>query len=669
MTDINQKIVSVFHIWREADSQRQIFGMNMPQTQGAIARLSRLLQEIFSFIPAVTLVKKGQTMNALFKEPATGSKEDMPVNIPSMLKIYELLKINSITINKGLTEAELKKLFAGLCMSQKAAEEHGGLKGFLKKEGAVHIEVDQLKYKLLMDEDQLLALKEAGGKAILMDAQIKKMEGRGQQEAFEAKWKDFIDGKLSIKEFEEQYRDFINEAMQDPRPLLKVVRQLMKKQADEETFIAKLEQKLFEAGFPQATVAGLKKKLVQSKKVLISEEELARLKEIEKKYLGKGDDRAGDSSGNVQILQRKLADEKERSEAILHQTSQRGLILDREGRIVAVDTCAHNVLGMEEKELKGKKIGDILKGHHLLTMVSDWQNETDTNVPKEVKIQALNNETIEIIKDSAIVIENEDGRAIGVLSALQSVTRNEEFEKRKNDVLDVLGHDLRAPVSAIKQNFSMLITSTNLDGVLDTQQEKFLNNCKRNIERIENLIAKILDIRQFETGKVLLKYSDVEMNKLIDDSVISVNKWVSDKNIHLDVRTEKLPVVSVDPDRIYQVITNLLSNACKFTPDGGAIGVSGKLLMIQDNQFVEVSVKDSGIGIEKKDLVRVFTKYEQVSLKTPGGVSGLGLGLAICKAVVELHGGQIWADSAVGAGSTFTFRIPVLPNKGGNYES
>jgi len=494
MMDINQKIVSVFHVWREADSQRQIFGMNMPQTQGAIARLSRLLQEIFSFIPAVTLVKKGQTMNAFFKNPSTGRKEDMPVNIPSMLKIYELLKINSITIHKGLMEAELKKLFAGLCMSQKAAEEHGGLKGFLKKEGAVHIEVDQLKYKLLMDEDQLLALKEAGQKAVWMDAPIRKMEGRGQQEAFEAKWKDFIDGKLTIKEFEEQYRDFINEAMQDPRPLLKVVRQLMKKQADEETFIAKLEQKLFEAGFPQDVVAGFKKKLVQPKKVLISEEELARLKEIEKKYLGKGE---GASPENVQVLQRKLAYEKERSEAILHQTSQRGLILDREGRIVAVDTCAHNVLGMEEKELKGKKIGDILKGHHLLTMVSDWQNETDTNVPKEVKIQALNNETVEIIKDSAIVIENEDGRAIGVLSALQSVTRNEEFEKRKNDVLDVLGHDLRAPVSAIKQNFSMLITSTNLDGVLDTQQEKFLHNCKKNIERIENLIAKILDIRQF----------------------------------------------------------------------------------------------------------------------------------------------------------------------------
>jgi len=666
MMDINQKIVSVFHVWREADSQRQIFGMNMPQTQGAIARLSRLLQEIFSFIPAVTLVKKGQTMNAFFKNPSTGRKEDMPVNIPSMLKIYELLKINSITIHKGLMEAELKKLFAGLCMSQKAAEEHGGLKGFLKKEGAVHIEVDQLKYKLLMDEDQLLALKEAGQKAVWMDAPIRKMEGRGQQEAFEAKWKDFIDGKLTIKEFEEQYRDFINEAMQDPRPLLKVVRQLMKKQADEETFIAKLEQKLFEAGFPQDVVAGFKKKLVQPKKVLISEEELARLKEIEKKYLGKGE---GASPENVQVLQRKLADEKERSEAILHQTSQRGLILDREGRIVAVDTCAHNVWGMEEKELKGKKIGDILKGHHLLTMVSDWQNETDTNFPKEVKIQALNNETVEIIKDSAIVIENEDGRAIGVLSALQSVTRNEEFEKRKNDVLDVLGHDLRAPVSAIKQNFSMLITSTNLDGVLDTQQEKFLHNCKKNIERIENLIAKILDIRQFETGKILLKYSDVEMNKLIDDSVISVNKWVSDKNIYLDVRAEKLPVVSVDPDRIYQVITNLLSNACKFTPEAGTILVRGKLLMIQDKQFVEVSVKDSGIGIEKQDLVRVFTKYEQVSLNTPRGVSGLGLGLAICKAVVELHGGQIWADSEVGAGSTFTFRIPVLPNKGGNYES
>jgi len=316
-----------------------------------------------------------------------------------------------------------------------------------------------------------------------------------------------------------------------------------------------------------------------------------------------------------------------------------------------------------KEEIRGKSINDILKPHHLLTTVSDWQNETDTHTPKEVKVQALDDETLSIIRESTIVVENENGRSIGVISALQNVTQQEELNRRKNDILDVLGHDLRAPLGAIRQNFDVLVASTHLDKECDSQQKKFLDNCKSNITRMGKLIEKIMDMRQLETGKITLKYDTIETNKLLEEAVSSLTQWAQNKNINLQVTAQTLPNTDGDSERLYQVITNLVSNALKFTPEGGSIIAQGKLVKRGEDEFVEISVKDSGMGIDKENLSRIFDKYEQVTANSPAGVSGLGLGLSICKAVVALHGGSIWADSELEAGSTFTFQIPVTQKK------
>lgn len=183
--------------------------------------------------------------------------------------------------------------------------------------------------------------------------------------------------------------------------------------------------------------------------------------------------------------------------------------------------------------------------------------------------------------------------------------------------------------------------------------------CMRHIERMEKLINKILDVRQLETGKIVLKKIGIPMTQLIEDAALSLESWARDKNITISVATESLPELHCDPERLYEVITNLVSNALKFTPSGSQVYVRGKTIKIQGTEMVEVSVKDSGMGIQEKDLERIFNKYEQVSLRRPGGTSGLGLGLSVCKTIIDMHGGLIWAKSTVGQGSTFIFRIPV----------
>jgi NtrC-family two-component system sensor histidine kinase KinB len=239
------------------------------------------------------------------------------------------------------------------------------------------------------------------------------------------------------------------------------------------------------------------------------------------------------------------------------------------------------------------------------------------------------------------------------------VTQQEELNRRKNDMLDVLGHDLRSPLGAIKMNFEILAETTKLNTEGTEQQKKFLANCQSSIARMNRLIEKILDMRQLETGKIVLKYDTVETNALLEQGVAAQGQWAKDKNISLKVNAPALPAIEADSDRIYQVITNLVSNALKFTPEGGSITAEGKTVTNNGVECVEIAVKDSGLGIDKKDFGKIFDKYAQVTANAQQGVRGLGLGLSICKAIIDLHGGKIWVESGLGKGSTFTFQVPV----------
>jgi signal transduction histidine kinase len=135
--------------------------------------------------------------------------------------------------------------------------------------------------------------------------------------------------------------------------------------------------------------------------------------------------------------------------------------------------------------------------------------------------------------------------------------------------------------------------------------------------------------------------------------------WAENKNIRLKVSVAKMPHMEIDSGRIYQVISNLISNALKFTPAAGKVEVKAELEEKGPNSLVKVTVVDSGIGINKDDLERIFEKYEQLKAKSSSSASGLGLGLSICKTIVELHNGKIWVQSKQGKGSSFIFTLPL----------
>ena len=658
---INDKIVQLFDKWSKAETQRRLYGPNTPQTKNAIRKLFTNLEETLPLIKNFSIIRKSGEIEIVVSQnenPDHSAPDTITVNAPAVLKAFERLNINSLTFYEGIAKEELDGLFNGLNLPPEQMEKYSGLKGYLSESGVAHIKADQLEFRLLTETDEAKLSGDSGGSAAGSLPDGKTVSGEKvtvDKKLFDSVWKGYLTGGMEKNDLAMGHNEALKFAEKNPVHFAKLLRSLTKKQKKVEEFLSNLEQKLFDVGFPPEAVQSIKEKLSKPKKVSISEDELARLRKIERESQGTIDQRVEKSIKHMKKVQRSLADEKERTDAILRQISQGTLVLDKNGKILSINPVAQKVLGIVTKDIQGKSLSEVVKDDNMLSMVDNWQSESGGDLPKEVRIQSQNSDIVDTIRESSIVIEDENGKPIGVLSSLQNAAEHKEMEKRKNDLLDVLGHDLRAPICAAKQNLAVLKDITNSDIKFTPEQGKFLSLCEQSIERAEKLVSRILDVRQLETGKIMLKKETTDINKLLDESVTSLVSWAKNKKISLKSDFDPMPSINIDPERIYQVITNLISNALKFTPENGVVLVAGKA----HGEFVEISVQDSVVGIEEKDLSRIFNKYEQVSLKAPYGASGLGLGLAICKSIIELHGGKIWAESKPNEGSIFKFQLPT----------
>ena len=231
-----------------------------------------------------------------------------------------------------------------------------------------------------------------------------------------------------------------------------------------------------------------------------------------------------------------------------------------------------------------------------------------------------------------------------------------EIDKVKSDFISIVSHELRTPLTSIKAFAELILMKPKMP---PEKRNKLLNIINGETDRLSRLINDILDLTKIEAGKLSWHITKVSLGDIIQTSVSGIQSLADNKSILIKVGLpESLPPFYGDRDRLIQVITNILSNSIKFTPQGGKIDITARHEQAPKHQFV-VTVTDTGIGIPSNDLELIFEKFRRSGDVLTNNIQGTGLGLAITRQIVEYHGGAVWAKSIQGEGSTFTFTLPL----------
>ena len=364
----------------------------------------------------------------------------------------------------------------------------------------------------------------------------------------------------------------------------------------------------------------------------------------------------------LQTEKTQLANESARTQSVLQNMVEGVVMVDDQGKILMMNPAAEQLYGATLAEVAGQPVSAKMGEEHMLTLANELTTPGDRDISKDVKVTASDEDAKRSIKASTAVIQNQDGKVVGVVSQLTDVAKHKELQGMQRDFVAHVTHELRAPLSSIRAALEIL--QGELAGKLRDDENRMLGTALKNSDRLADLINSILDFSKIESGQMSVYPKKYDAERIARDGVDSLAAWASKKRLTLSLVTAPdLPPVSADAPRVVQVLINLLSNAIKFTPVGGSITVrvtpSGD--KVTGERTVQYAVTDTGPGIPKKEQKRIFEKFVQIAAGEMH-VGGTGLGLAIAKALVHLHGGKMWVESDEGRGSTFFFTLPVFTN-------
>jgi hypothetical protein len=358
--------------------------------------------------------------------------------------------------------------------------------------------------------------------------------------------------------------------------------------------------------------------------------------------------------------------ERKKAEEALRESEKRYRVLveespslicthDLDGMLLSVNPAAARVLGYQPKEMIGKNLLEFLAPsvRHLFAHYLEriQQNTVDSGVLRvmtkdgEERLLAYRNTRYE-----------DAGQPPYVLGHAQDITERQTMEKMKDEFVSVVSHELRTPLTSIRGSLGLLATGAL--GSLSEKAQRMVDIAVTNTDRLIRLINDILDVERIKSGKVVMEKASCNAADLIAQATDVMRVMAEKAEVTLTVYPQSL-FLWADPDRIIQTLTNLLSNAIKFSPPRATVW----LTVERQGDQILFQVKDQGRGIPSDKLERVFERFQQVDTSDSREKGGSGLGLTICRSIVQQHGGRIWVESTVGEGSTFFFTLPALKSE------
>ena len=343
-------------------------------------------------------------------------------------------------------------------------------------------------------------------------------------------------------------------------------------------------------------------------------------------------------------------DAKAQQQVLFNSMLEGLLLLDRNRKIYLANRAFKNLFGLKI-ELRGKTIMEALRVHELDELVKRVEAEGQV-FEHELKLPEFSERWLQV---NAAVISNSAGEREGTILVFHDLTRLKQLERQREEFVANVSHELRTPLSLIKG-----YVETLLDGARNNPEvaERFLQIIERNTNRLDLLIQDLLAISALESGKMKLELQPVELRTLVEKVFNDLHSRAENRSIKL---VNELPAMTANADvnRVDQVLANLVDNAIKYGRAQGTVTVGGEKT---DAGKLEIFVRDDGPGIPPEALDRVFERFYRVDKARSRDQGGTGLGLSIVKHIVQSHGGEVWAKSELGKGTTFFFTLPAAVN-------
>ena len=326
-------------------------------------------------------------------------------------------------------------------------------------------------------------------------------------------------------------------------------------------------------------------------------------------------------------------------------------IHDADFDLLNLNDALCQILGQKKENVIGKRCHQLFHGKN--TPIQGCPLEKAKVTGKKEHVEVFESFLGRWLAVSVSPIYDDSGQIVRFVHVVSDITKQKNMEKMKDEFVSTVSHELRTPLTAIKESIGIVLDGSA--GSVNDEQKDFLDTAKRNVDRLSRLINDILDYQKLEAGKTVFRNQKVDMRQLADEVVGAMMPVAKSKNLYLETRVDpEIPVAIFDKDKIIQVMINLINNAIKFTDQGGIT-----VTISRDGGSLLVSVKDTGVGIKKEDLPKLFQDFTQLDEGRARKKGSTGLGLAISKRIVEDQGGQVWAESEYGKGTDFRFRLPL----------
>jgi two-component system, OmpR family, phosphate regulon sensor histidine kinase PhoR len=360
-------------------------------------------------------------------------------------------------------------------------------------------------------------------------------------------------------------------------------------------------------------------------------------------------DAVNELARSLQTQMEEIRENQQRLTGVLSNMVSGVMLINTDGRIMLVNRAMEEMIASTSKKLMGKLHIEAGKNFGLSQLIGRSLKE-GISIHEEVHVYF----PAERILDAHVAPSiGENGEIKGVISVLHDITEIRRLENMRSEFVANVSHELKTPVTSLKG-----FTETLLDGAMHDEEvlRSFLTIMLEESERLHRLIADILDLSKIEQHRLPLNPVKLDIVNVIQETVSTLREEANKKNLVIELPGVEGLIMEADKDRLQQIILNLVANALAYTPEGGTITVEVK----DKGEEVELAVKDTGIGISKQDLPRIFERFYRVDKARSRQSGGTGLGLAIVKHLVESHHGHIKVESEEGEGTSFIITFPKI---------